>query len=320
MAWAEFKLDIPQNIDVRQLENIVKNGWTKDNKTLNDLIVSNAERVMPEILEKIKKPVLKGVVNHDNSFPVARILLNKDDYIFIVSYIKYLERMGQFHEAKELYILLFKGMNTIEDKSFLTVIFYIVNEKIVTNSLLDSISKYSYTSKMKSELLGQIQDNLVFDYAKYYESIEYEKTNVLNITKAGFFHTPEEDSIGYIQLMTEVYDVLEQNINFYFDKMSIAIKITIKEKNERSINQFNIYMKEEKDTHMSFGNKIMFAISAGKIKIKNFLALENETYGYMSEFMGKTTALIAIPKVGSTTLEFIELVEQNKKLLHALQR
>ena len=318
--WSEFKLDIPQDINVSQLENIVENGWNNSNKTLNNLIVSYAERMMPEILKKIKKPILHGIVTSDNPFPPVRILLNKDDYIFIVSYIKYLEKMGQINKSKELYILLFEGMGSIKDKSILTVLFYIVNEKIVTDSLLNGINNYRYTSKIKSELEEKIQGQLILNYTKYDDAIEYEKKNVLKMTKTRFFRTPEEDSVGYIKLMTEVYDVLEENLNVYFRKMVIAINTTIKEKSERAINQFNIYIKEEKEIHMSFSNETMFALSTGKIKIKNFLGLENKTYGYMSKFTGKTIALIAIPKVGSTPLEFVKLVEKNKKLLGELKR
>ena len=79
-------------------------------------------------------------------------------------------------------------------------------------------------------------------------------------------------------------------------------------------------MKEEKDTHVSFENKIMFSLSVAKIKVKNFLGLKNDTYGYMSEFTGKTTALISVPKVGAISLSFVKLVEQNKKLLKELKR
>jgi hypothetical protein len=97
--WADFSLDIPQNIDVTELERIVKNGWDEDNKTLNDLIVSNAERVMPEILEKIKKPILKGIVTKEDTEPLPIMQLVRRDYWFIVAYGKYLEYKGHRSES-----------------------------------------------------------------------------------------------------------------------------------------------------------------------------------------------------------------------------
>jgi len=33
--WADFSLDIPENIDVTKLENIVENGWNESNQTFN---------------------------------------------------------------------------------------------------------------------------------------------------------------------------------------------------------------------------------------------------------------------------------------------
>ncbi|PTB83415.1 hypothetical protein C9926_03040, partial [Sulfurovum lithotrophicum] len=135
VLWADFKLDIPQNIDVTELEKIVKNGWSEDNKTLNDLIVSNAKRVMPEILEKIKKPVLKGKVTEDNPFPMSRVLLNRDDYYFILAYCKYLEVIKNEKDLLNLYLKSLVGLNNIPPENLLNIIYHIIIEKMIVMNL-----------------------------------------------------------------------------------------------------------------------------------------------------------------------------------------
>ena len=79
-------------------------------------------------------------------------------------------------------------------------------------------------------------------------------------------------------------------------------------------------MEQVKDTHLSYANSMAALLSNIKIKFNNFLGLKNENYGYMSKFVGITTALVAVPKVGSTTLDWVNLVEQNKELLKELKR
>jgi len=153
--WAEFKLDISNKIDISQLENIVKNGWNDSNDTLNYLIISNAEKVMPEILKRIKKPVLKGVVTKDDSFPMPRILLNRDDYYFILSYCKYLEFSKNIEGALNLYLKSLKGLNSIVDKSMLSAIFHLSIEKLIVLSLKENQKYLKNLDKasLKKELI-----------------------------------------------------------------------------------------------------------------------------------------------------------------------
>jgi len=151
--WAEFKLDIPQNLDVSKLENIVKHGWNEDNKTFNDFIVSNAERVMPEILEKIKKPILKGIVTKDNAFLMPRILLHRDDYYFILAYCKYLEFNNDIENALSLYVKSLMGFNNIEDKTMLSTMFHLFIEELIVDNLKRNIK---IMSKLEYEKVHKI--------------------------------------------------------------------------------------------------------------------------------------------------------------------
>jgi len=133
--WADFSLDIPQNIDVTELENIVENGWNDTNKTLNDLIVTTVERLMPEILEKLKKPVLKGILTGNDTSYRPRILLTRDDYILIFTYGKYLEFNHETDIALNLYLESLIGLNNIEDKTMLSMMLHLVIEELVVDNL-----------------------------------------------------------------------------------------------------------------------------------------------------------------------------------------
>ncbi len=317
--WADFKLDIPNDINTSLLKNIVENGWDESNVTLNNFIIKNIERVMPEIREKIKKPILKVKPTEDEPFPISKIILVKDDYLLIVAYIKYLENEGKFNEAKNLYLEMLKGFNNIQDLTMLNVIFRMVEEGIITDGLLHAVEKNYYSKTMKIELKNSIEKLVLLDVNQYFIAIEKEKDFILEASKLSFFRTEKQDTLEYKKLITEVYKNLEDNINLYFSKMMIAIKILMKEKKSKALDKFSKYMSQEKEDHMSFKNKVMFGIVGFIVKIKNMIGIGNESYGFMSKFMGKTLALVAMPKINSTYLEYAELIEKNKKLLKQLE-
>jgi len=152
--WAEFKLDISNKIDISQLENIVKNGWNDSNKTLNDLIVSHSEKVMPEILKRIKKPVLKGIVTRKDPFPIPKLLLNKCDYLHLFAYCRYLEYHQKYDESLNLHIKCLEGLKNV-DESMLSAIFHLSIEKLIVLSLKENQKYLKNLDKasLKKELI-----------------------------------------------------------------------------------------------------------------------------------------------------------------------
>lgn len=318
--WAEFKLDIPNTIDVSQLENIVNNGWNDSNITLNDFIVTNVERVMPEILKKIEKPVLKGLITLEEPYPVSNLILAKDDYLLMVSYIKYLEYNQKSDEAKSLYINLFEGLSHIDDKSFLAMLARMVNEEIVTNGLLEGLRKNHYSDTMKRDLRVNLKPVLLKDYEIYYLAVEYERESVLKIVKRGLLKKSRDDTVGYTKFMTEVYKSFEKNLNTYFDKMIFSIKKSMKDNNKKALDDFSLYIKDVKEKHMSFNNQVKLYFFSIILKIKNILGIGNSSKGFVSAFMGKTNALVAVPKLPSSSLDYVDLVKKNTQLLIELER
>jgi hypothetical protein len=173
--WSDFKLDIPHSINIVSLENIVDNGWNESSKTLNVLIVDSVERLMPKILEKIQKPVFKVEPTAKDKYPIVSLLLTKDDYLLIVSYIKYLEYNKNYEESNNLYIKLVEGLANIDDPSVLSTIVSMTIGNIIANGLIEGIDKNHYSKTMQNSLNKNIESLLIIDYKKYYISMEYEK-------------------------------------------------------------------------------------------------------------------------------------------------
>lgn len=316
--WADFKLDIPNDVNVSKLENIVNHGWNEDNKTLNNFIVSNAERVMPEILEKIKKPILKVMPSKDKPFPVPNLILHKYDYWFIVSYCRYLEHVGKKYEALDLYVKILHGFNEIDDKSMLSVIFRMTMESMVVESIIYGVKNKYYSKLTKIDLKDKIKDKLSLDYSTYFISIEKEKKFVLDATYLSFFNK-EEESLGYNNLMKAAYESLEKYLGIYFSKMTIALKSSMENKNNIAVNNFINYIQEEKAEHQGTVHRMHFVISGAVVKLRSLMNLGGQEDSYMAEYMGKTLALIAIPLIKSTHIEYAELIEKNKSLLKKLE-
>ena len=203
--WADFKLDVPNDVNISQLENIVNNGWDDSNLTLNKWIVSNVERAMPEILEKIKKPVLKGKVTKNIIDPMPKIFLYKDDYYLIFSYVKYLEYEGKINKALNIYVEALQGLNSIKDKTMLSMVFRMVIENVI----IKSFDSKNYTEKEKKYFKNKLKTALIKDTQILWNAIEKDRLGIVKELQSG--------------LLTKILN--SQNINLNkkiivrFDKM-----------------------------------------------------------------------------------------------------
>ena len=277
--WADFSLDIPQNIDVTELEKIVKNGWNEDNKTLNDLIVSNAERVMPEILEKIKKPVLKGVKTEEDTSPLPRILLSRDDYILIFSYAKYLEFNNDVDIALNLYIKSLIGLNNIEDKTMFSSMFHLVIEALVVDNLKKNI-------KISSKL-------------------EYEKMHKLLILNTDILRDGlRKDQQNMIEILTLSSGLPKEILTLIRKYNDGYTKAYINIKNKEELLKFEkIFNKDKKEIETKYNNWTT----------KNIIPKDIAR----DELVASYIFLIGLPRFRLIE-DFWANIERNKKLLDSL--
>ncbi len=227
---ASFKLDVPKSIDVSELEAIVKNGWNEDNKTLNNLIVSNVERMMPIILEKIKKPVLKGIITEKDSFPISRILLSRDDYSLLFAYCKYLEFNNEIDRALNLYIKSLVGLNNMEEKTMLSAIFHLVIEGMIVDNLKRNTMVMSKLEYAKLEKILILNTDILRD------ALREEQKNMIEILTLN------------AKLPKEILVLLRKYSNGY-------IKAYISIKNKKELTKIEkIFNKDKKEIEAKYYN------------------------------------------------------------------
>lgn len=311
--YAEFNLDIPNDINTSLLKKITENGWDDSNKTLNTFIIKHGEKVMPEALQKIKKPLLSVEPCKKDKFPVPKILLGTDDYLFILAYVKYLEHKGENETALSIYIEILKGLNNTEDKSMLNVILQSDIQEVTVLGLNDALRKNIFSESMKKRLKSEIKDLLTLDTKSFFIALEGEKEFILKAYKASG-EDDENTTEEYEKLMLEVEKHLNLYVDLYFDKMRAAMM----QKTPQALEKFEVYMDKEREELSSIKNRVLIFFYYAKVKIRNLLMLGNDSYGFVSKFMGQTLALGAIPRVKSTYLEYLGRIENNKKFLNSL--
>lgn len=316
--WAEFKLDISKDIQVSQLESIVKNGWNDSNKTLNRLIVSEAERLMPEILEKIKKPFEKRNITKENRLPVPKIKLGREDYYFVGAYSKYLEKNNKTSQALKLNIQILEGLKNIEDTSMLSVIYSLVIEGIVRDGLSQLIATNKDLKKLKSTEFKYISTLFSLDTSDFFIAMERERDVLLNIdlyreTKEKYLNA--QAGKNYKFLMQDVQKYIEQYQNNFYNKMFDAMK-------KETPEAMNIYKREMDKMikeHMSYMNNIHFFVSSFWIKMKSLVGIEIKEFGYVSEYLARNLVYVATPKINEMYVDYLKHIEKNKLFLEKLK-
>lgn len=311
--YAEFNLDIPNDIKTSLLKKIIENGWDNSNKTLNKFIVKHGKRVIPEALQKIKKPLLRVEPCQKDKFPVPKILLGTDDYLFVLAYVKYLEHNGETETALNMYIEILKGLNNTEDKSMLNIILQSAIQEVTVIGLNDALRKNIFSESMRKRLKSEIKDLMTLDTKSFFIALKGEKEFILKAHKASI-EDDEDTTEEYEKLMLEVEKHLNLYVDLYFGKMHTAMM----QKTPQALEKFEVYMDKEREEFSSMKNRVLFFLCNAKVKVRNFLMFGNENYGFVSKFMGQALALVGIPRVKSTYLDYLEIIENNKKFLNSL--
>jgi len=313
---AKFNLEIPNDINTSLLKKVIENGWNDSNKTLNTFIITHGETVMPDAMQKIKKPLIKAVPSKIDILPPPKILLSRDDYFFILAYVKYLEYKGELDEALNIYIEILKGLNNTEDNSLLNFILHLTIEKITITGLNESLNKNIFSQHMKTKLKNKLKDLLIRDTKNILIALEGEKESILKAIAISLANenSGKNASYEYKKYTSEVHEHWKKYTILYFDRMRTCVE----QRSPDSIEEFRLFMDKEKEEWDSFKNKTLFLLSSSKAKIKNFLLIGNESYGFMSQHVGQSLALTSIPKMVPFFIDYIELIRKNEKLLSSL--
>ena len=313
VLYAEFNLNIPNDVSRVSLEKIVKNGWNDSNESLSAFIIKHAEKVMPIAMQKIKKPLLTVLPSENNKFPTPEILLTTDDFLFILSYVKYLEYQGETDEALSIYLQILKGLDNIDDKSILSVILKFVFQEKTVLGLNNALHKNIFSEDMKKRLKSELKDLLILDTKAFFIALEGEKEFILKAHKASI-ENDENTTEEHEKLTLETENHLKTYVDLYFGKMHAAMI----QETPQALDEFEVYMDKEREEISSLKTRTLLLLYYGKVKIKNLLMIGNESYGMLSKLMGQTIALVGIPRVKGTYLDYLGMIENNKKFLNSL--
>ncbi len=144
------------------LYKIIKNGWSEDNKTLNEEIISYYEKKRPKILKCIKEPFKDTKLNKFGLPELPELVVTYSDYLYIEAYTKYLEKEGKYNESLKINIEILKGLNNTKDDSFVSLIMHIKRESLVRDSLFELI-RDNKNFKISKRQFNEIKENLILD-------------------------------------------------------------------------------------------------------------------------------------------------------------
>ena len=316
-VWADFELSIPKSINVIQLESIVKNGWNDTNKTLNDLIVTTAKSIMPEILEKIEKPFEKKKNTKENYLLAPKINLARDDYKFIVAYSKYLEFNDDINKSLALNIDILKGIQNIEDTSLLSVIYSLVVEQIVREGLSQLLT--AHKELKDTTLFRNILSLLTLDTRAFFIAMKRERDVLLNIDlyrNVKEKYLAQEVGKNYKFLMEDVHHYIVVYQNDFYQKMFAVMK----KETAEAMSVYENEMQKMKKEHLSTINHLHFTVSALWIKIQSTLGIEVKNFGYVSQYIAHNLVYVATPKINEIYIDYLEHIQKNKIFLKQLKK
>lgn len=207
MSWGGVFGNLDNNIS-NKLDNSSSLKWQEMDKSLQKFIVTNEQKVIDNIIFNIDKPLLSA---SNPIIEIPKIILTRDDYEILFTYIKYLIYNNKQDRVAKIYTRVIEGLNKIDDKSIIALIFRIVIQQNTLKSLKYNISYlnknsikyiYSKTPNLFNLIEDDFQNSLMKEFNNnYIHGKEYKKelskffnSNIINKT-----------IIGLTQLLKEYY-------------------------------------------------------------------------------------------------------------------
>lgn len=263
-------LNANENSIVDTLSKIVKNGWSEDNKTLNQKIISYYEKNKPKILKYIKEPLKESKkLDRYGMAQLPKILLTRQDYLYILAYTKYLEKEGRFDESLRINIEILRGLHNIKENSTLSVVFHMIIEGLVRDSLFEFI-KDNKNFKIDKKQYDEIQHNLILDKTYLTNAVKNEK-RVLEIVFKYFLKDMIDTkkygkkSVVYVSIISKE---IKNKEDLVFKKIFNAIDI----ETPKSIEHLEKELKEfEKSNKCNKDKKLITINDSAKCIAKMFI-------------------------------------------------
>ena len=295
--WGEFKLDIPNEIDTEQLQYIIENGWNDKNETLNNFIVKYGEKTLPDALERLKKPLVKMEPTKEDPASTPKILLHRDDYLLIFSYLKYLENQNKNDQALKIYKTALNGTDEINDKTMISLIVKIVYNQIAVESLKNFVDKKNLIIDEKNELKKILINSPMMTEEYFFEYLKFEQKGFKRVLKDN---------------LTDASDLkLYNSLVNYYDQYFAQMVLVMKTKSNEKVDEFEKLIQKET-------NEYQYCIEEIKLLRKN-----NSDISLIQrcsiDNLGKALALAAMPKLYTIFKDYLKNIEERKKLIQLLQ-
>jgi len=310
LVFTLFLLGEANLINTCQLKKIIKNGWTDSNQTLNHTIIQLGNTQIPSILKKLDKPLIidTNTTNIDN---IPKFNLSRDDYIKLFAYSKYLEYKKKEKDILTFYIESIKGLHTVEDYSLISLIYKIVINKIIIKSLHKSIDDNFFTLNSKQFLKNKLSSLLILNDTVILKTVEHEK-------KVFFYYAQQITLEKSPSLFNQkLYSYFMQ---YYLSAGNQMFDGLIKDIQTNTLQEKEKIIKNKLAKHNVLNKKISMWILEKKLKLYNFLSLNNNTEDYkkLAHYMVDNLILIETPALSRTYKDYINMVESNKKILQRL--
>ena len=308
---------------------------------LNDINTSFNKTAFSELKEFNKINTIK-VSNFDNNSTLEQALrsykillpdylnestlFNKESFEGIGD--KYYEISSRYHyieffNTSILHLkILSKDNNYILIKKIVSTHINNLNALMINSvTMLDYIIALSLYKKLYTAISENRRDSDIYNVLKqnpppssdiYYQKIEFEKNSTYKMSEKSLLNQDDFKELGdgYKQLMTTVL----KRFKFYYDSYMKKYIISVKSESQKEIDIFKQFMEKEEKDHISFFSRMFFVYEGIKVKLLNRYGYEVD-YSGMADFMGKTLALVAYPKFGSTLKDHKHLIKQYEKCL-----
>ncbi len=279
-----------------------------ENNTTQKKIKSDFEKLLPKYLES------------DNLFTNKQLLMLQDpNYVIPQSHFK------DFITVSILYLNLLKYQkkseksNAILEKNLINIKSLMQNSNGMINYILSIFLYQKIYTEIKcdsKEIYSLFKKFPPPDKSIFFKKVEYENREVVSFIDENLNSIDEIDKknyneVEYNKLMTQIKDSAKKYVNKYFDEMSIAIKL----ESSDELKKFYRHIEKEENEHLSYWNLPKILLSALKSRVYVILFGSNDDYGYFADYIGKTLAFVAIPKLDTLYLNHIEMIKQYEELL-----
>ena len=296
--------------DICQFKKVIKNGWSDENKTLNKEIIDLGTIEIPRIIKNLMYP-LKPDENISNVPPFPKILVNRDDYVKLFAYSKYLESQHKITDVTQIYISAYQGIYNIKMSSFFPFVFLIVLNLEINKSLDSSLRHHIFTKKEKILLYEKLSSILILGTHKLTETIEAEKNITFNFIKI----TNKVDGDYAIDKQhLEIFKKRWKEIaNKYYSTVISSIT-------NNTIEEF-IEEKKKYRESISIATHLKMRLLKLKLKLYNKLSItiNGADYITLSTYRIHKDLYMNTKAIDNTTRDYFKLINDNKKLLQQLK-